>query len=144
MWYLWLIAAGVFFIIEIATVGFLIFWLGIGALLAMIVSFFTDSLLIQTAVFVISSSVLIPLTKPIVNKYFDDGKTIATNAYGLIGKIGVVTTAINTLDATGQVKVNGEIWSAKADEDIKQGTKVEILKIDGVKLIVKSKTPILN
>ena len=144
MWYLWLIAAGVFFIIEIATVGFLIFWLGIGALLAMIVSFFTDSLLIQTAVFVISSSVLIPLTKPIVNKYFDDGKTIAKNAYGLIGKIGVVTTAINTLDATGQVKVNGEIWSAKADEDIKQGTKVEILKIDGVKLIVKSKTPILN
>lgn len=144
MWYLWLIAAGIFFIIEIATVGFLIFWLGIGALFAMIASFFTDNLLIQTTVFVISSSVLIPLTKPIVNKYFDDGKTIATNAYSLIGKVGIVTTAINTLNSTGQVKVNGEIWSAKADEDIKQGTEVEILKIDGVKLIVKPKTPILN
>ncbi len=144
MWYLWLIAAGIFFIIEIATVGFLIFWLGIGALFAMVASFFTDNLLIQTTVFVISSSVLIPLTKPIVNKYFDDGKTIATNAYSLIGKVGIVTTAINTLNSTGQVKVNGEIWSAKADEDIKQGTEVEILKIDGVKLIVKPKTPILN
>jgi membrane protein implicated in regulation of membrane protease activity len=144
MWYLWLIAAGIFFIIEIATVGFLIFWLGIGALFAMVASFFTDNLLIQTTVFVISSSVLIPLTKPIVNKYFDDGKTIATNAYSLIGKVGIVTTEINTLNSTGQVKVNGEIWSAKADEDIKQGTEVEILKIDGVKLIVKPKTPILN
>ena len=144
MWYLWLISAGIFFIIEIATVGFLIFWLGIGALFAMVASFFTDNLLIQTTVFVISSSVLIPLTKPIVNKYFDDGKTIATNAYSLIGKVGIVTTAINTLNSTGQVKVNGEIWSAKADEDIKQGTEVEILKIDGVKLIVKPKTPILN
>ena len=144
MWYLWLIAAGIFFIIEIATVGFLIFWLGIGALFAMVASFFTDNLLIQTTVFVIFSSVLIPLTKPIVNKYFDDGKTIATNAYSLIGKVGIVTTAINTLNSTGQVKVNGEIWSAKADEDIKQGTEVEILKIDGVKLIVKPKTPILN
>ena len=144
MWYLWLIAAGIFFIIEIATVGFLIFWLGIGALFAMVASFFTDNLLIQTTVFVISSSVLIPLTKPIVNKYFDDGKTIATNAYSLIGKVGIVTTAINTLNSTGQVKVNGEIWSAKADEDIKQGTEVEVLKIDGVKLIVKPKTPILN
>ena len=144
MWYLWLIAAGIFFIIEIATVGFLIFWLGIGALFAMVASFFTDNLLIQTTVFVISSSVLIPLTKPIVNKYFDDGKTIATNAYSLIGKVGIVTTAINTLNSTGQVKDNGEIWSAKADEDIKQGTEVEILKIDGVKLIVKPKTPILN
>lgn len=144
MWYLWLIAAGIFFIIEIATIGFLIFWLGIGALFAMVASFFTDNLLIQTTVFVISSSVLIPLTKPIVNKYFDDGKTIATNAYSLIGKVGIVTTEINTLNSTGQVKVNGEIWSAKADEDIKQGTEVEILKIDGVKLIVKPKTPILN
>ena len=140
MWYLWLIAAGIFFIIEIATVGFLIFWLGIGALFAMVASFFTDNLLIQTTVFVISSSVLIPLTKPIVNKYFDDGKTIATNAYSLIGKVGIVTTEINTLNST----VNGEIWSAKANEDIKQGTEVEILKIDGVKLIVKPKTPILN
>ena len=144
MWYLWLIAAGIFFIIEIASVGFLIFWLGIGALFAMVASFFTDNLLIQTTVFVISSSVLIPLTKPIVNKYFDDGKTIATNAYSLIGKVGIVTTEINTLNSTGQVKVNGEIWSAKANEDIKQGTEVEILKIDGVKLIVKPKTPILN
>lgn len=144
MWYLWLIAAGIFFIIEIATVGFLIFWLGIGALFAMVASFFTDNLLIQTTVFVISSSVLIPLTKPIVNKYFDDGKTIVTNAYSLIGKVGIVTTEINTLNSTGQVKVNGEIWSAKANEDIKQGTEVEILKIDGVKLIVKPKTPILN
>lgn len=144
MWYLWLIAAGIFFIIEIATVGFLIFWLGIGALFAMVASFFTDNLLIQTTVFVISSSVLIPLTKPIINKYFDDGKTIATNAYSLIGKVGIVTTEINTLNSTGQVKVNGEIWSAKANEDIKQGTEVEILKIDGVKLIVKPKTPILN
>lgn len=120
------------------------FWLGIGALFAMVASFFTDNLLIQTTVFVISSSVLIPLTKPIVNKYFDDGKTIVTNAYSLIGKVGIVTTEINTLNSTGQVKVNGEIWSAKADEDIKQGTEVEILKIDGVKLIVKPKTPILN
>ena len=143
MWYLWLIAAGIFFIIEIATVGFLIFWLGIGALFAMVASFFTDNLLIQTTVFVISSSVLIPLTKPIVNKYFDDGKTIATNAYSLIGKVGIVTTPINVLDNTGQVKVNGEIWSAKADEDIMKGTEVEILKIDGVKLIVKPKAPVL-
>ena len=66
MWIFWLIAAGIFFIIEIATVGFLIFWLGIGALLAMITSLFTDNIIIQTAVFVISSAVLIPLTKPFV------------------------------------------------------------------------------
>ena len=44
------------------TVGFLILWLGIGSILAMIVSLFTDNLIIQTAVFVISSGLLIFLT----------------------------------------------------------------------------------
>ncbi len=139
LWYLWLIAAGIFFIVEIATTGFLIFWLGIGSILAMLTSFFTDSILIQTAVFVISSVILIPLTKPLVNKYIDKGNSVATNAFGLIGKIGIVTTDIDNLEATGQVKVNGEIWSAKSDSNIAKGTKVEIKQIDGVKLIVEPK-----
>lgn len=52
---------------------------------------------------------------------------------------GIVTADINSLESTGLVKVNGEVWSAKADENISKGTKVEVLKIDGVKLIVKPK-----
>ena len=63
MWQIWLIAAGVFLVLEIFTVGFLVFWLGIGCLLAMLVSFVTDSIIIQTAVFVISSGLLIFATK---------------------------------------------------------------------------------
>lgn len=139
MWYIWLIAAGIFFIAEMATTGFLIFWLGVGSILAMISSFITDSILIQTAVFVISSVILIPLTKIFINKYIDNGKSIVTNAYGIIGKTGIVTVDINIIESTGQVKVNGEVWSAKADINIPKGTEVEILKIDGVKLIVKPK-----
>ena len=69
MWQFWLIAAGVFFVSEMLTVGFLIFWLGVGSLLAMIVSLFTDNLIIQTAVFVVSSVLLIFLTKPFVEKF---------------------------------------------------------------------------
>ena len=53
MWQVWLIIAGLFFVGEIATVGFLIFWFGIGALIAMIVSFFTSNIIIQTTIFVI-------------------------------------------------------------------------------------------
>ena len=68
MWQFWLIAAGIFFVGEIITVGFLIFWLGIAALITMVVSFFTSNLIIQTAVFVISSAILIFATKPLVNK----------------------------------------------------------------------------
>lgn len=144
MWYLWLIAAGIFFVAEMITTGFLIFWLGVGSLLAMITSFITDSIFIQTAVFVISSVILIPLTKPLVKKYIDTGKSTVTNAFGIIGKTGIVTVDINTLESTGQIKVNGEIWSAKADTNIPKGTKVEVLKIDGVKLIVTPKVESLS
>ena len=59
MWQIWLIAAGVFIIGEIITVGFLLFWLGIASLIAMVVSFFTSNVLIQMTIFVISSAILI-------------------------------------------------------------------------------------
>ena len=138
MWYLWLIAAGVFFIIEIATVGFLIFWLGIGALLAMLTSFITDNIAIQTAVFVVTSAVLIPLTKPFVDK-FTRKDSMPTNSYSLIGKKGIVTKEINSINGTGHVKVNGEIWSAKTEDEslIPQSAEIKVVSIDGVKLIVK-------
>ena len=62
-------------IAEIITVGFLIFWLSIGSLFAMITSLFTDNLVIQTAVFVISSTILIFVTKPFVKKFATNKKS---------------------------------------------------------------------
>ena len=145
MWSFWLIAAGIFFIVEIATVGFLIFWLGIGSLLAMITSFITDNIFIQTIVFVVSSCILIPLTKPLADK-FAGKETIPTNSYSLINKRGIVIQDIDSIKGVGQVKVNGEIWSAKTEDDSKivKNTEVEVLKIDGVKLIVSPVKTNLN
>lgn len=138
MWYIWLIAAGIFFIGEIITVGFLIFWLGIGSLLAMLVSLITDSVLIQIATFVISSTILILFTKPLA-KRITKSDNVVTNSFSLINKTGIVLSEINNLESMGQVKVNGEIWSAKSEDNstIEEGTRIKVLKIDGVKLIVE-------
>ena len=141
MWQFWLIAAGIFLIGEIFTVGFLIFWLGIAAILAMIVSLFVDNILVQTAVFVIASALLLLFTKPFVDKYINkDKKTVATNAFSLIGKKGVVIKEINgSTSSFGQVKVAEEIWSAISEDgsSIPENAEIEVVKIDGVKLIVK-------
>jgi len=141
MWYIWLILAGIFLIVEIMTVGFLIFWLSIGSLFAMIVSFFTENVAIQTAVFVISSTVLIFATKPFVKKFATNKNPIQTNVYSIIGKVGIVTREINSIHSTGQIKVDGETWSAIGanDTNIPEGTEVKILEVKGVKTIV---TPI--
>ena len=137
MWQIWLLIAGVCLIVEIMTVGFLIFWLSIGALLALIVSFFTNNLIIQMAVFVISSTILIFATKPFVKK-FAHNNNAKTNVYSNIGKVGVVTQDIDSIQAIGQIKVDGEVWSAVGVNNIQipKGTEVEITEIKGVKAIV--------
>ncbi len=138
MWQIWLIIAGLFFVAEMITVGFLVFWLGVGALFAMIVSFFTSNLIAQTSVFVISSALLILITKPFVKK-FVDVKPTKTNAFSIIGKKALVIKEINNINSTGQIKVNGEVWTAETEDDkvIPEGSEVEILEIKGVKVVVK-------
>ena len=140
MWQFWLIVAGVFFLGEIFTTGFLIFWLGIGALLAMITSIFTDNLVIQTAVFVVSSALLLFLTRPFVNKYARPDKDgTVTNAKSIVGRKAVVTEDIDPIKSVGLVKVGEEIWSAMSEnqELIPKDTKVEITDLQGVKVVVK-------
>lgn len=138
MWQIWLIISGVCFIAEIITVGFLVFWFGVGALIAMVVSFFTSSIIIQTTVFVISSAILLFATKPFVKKFLDV-KPTNTNAFSIIGKRALVIKEINSVHSTGQIKINGEVWSAESEnnETIPEGSEVEISYIKGVKAIVK-------
>ena len=74
MWQVWLIISGICFILEIMTIGFLVFWFAIGALITSFVSLFTSNIIIQTTVFILSSTALIFLTKPFVNKFSSSDK----------------------------------------------------------------------
>ena len=139
MWWFWVITAGIFFVIEIMTVGFLVFWLGLAALLAACTSFFTSNLLIQTVVFVISSTLFIIFTRPIVNKFLklDKNTSTPTNIYSIIGKEGIVIENIDTLEFTGKVKVAGQYWTAISDTNIEKDTHIKVLEVQGVKLKVE-------
>lgn len=138
MWQIWLIIAILFFILEMMGPGFLLFWVGVGALLTMVVSIFVDNIAIQLGIFTISSTALLFCTRPFVKK-FSKNDTVPTNAYSFIGKTGIVIKEINPIKGIGQIKVNGEIWSAKpsSDDIIAEGELVTVLKIDGVKAIVE-------
>lgn len=138
-WIVWLLIAGFFFVAEMITVGFLVFWIAIGALITCLVSLiFPSNILIQVLVWVISSTILMIFTRPLVNKYVKT-KDTATNVYTILGKTAVVTEEINNILGKGQVKVDSDVWSAKSEDGkiIAKGCPVEILKIDGVKVIVR-------
>ena len=139
MWYVWLIIAGAFVILEIATMGFLVFWFAVGALAAMILSFFVENIFVQSLVFLIVSTILLFATKPFVNKVMPKDSFVKTNSYSIEGKIGKVTIDIEPIEGKGQIKVGTEAWSAKSADDtfIAKDTEVEIVEINGVKAIVK-------
>lgn len=138
MWKIWILISGLFVIIEMMTVGFLVFWFAVGALFAMVFSLFVENIIAQTTIFIISSTILILLTRPLVEK-FTKKDIIKTNAYSIIGKKAIVTKDIDAKNNSGQITINGEIWSAKGKTGItyEKGSEVEIISIDGVKAIVK-------
>ncbi len=141
MLWIWLVLLIAFVVIEAATAQLVTIWFAVGSLGALIVSLFTDSLPIQIAVFVIISLIAIAITRPLAKK-ITDAKIQATNADMYIGKEGVVTECINNVEATGVVKVSGSVWTARTEDDktiIPEGAHIEVIRIEGVKLIVKIK-----
>ena len=90
MWQIWLIVAGFFLILEIITTGFLVFWFSIGALIAMCSSFFIENVIVQTAIFLISSTILLFITKSFVQKITKKDANVKTNVYSIENKIGKV------------------------------------------------------
>ena len=105
----------------------------------MLVSFFTENAIIQTLVFLISSTALLFITKPFVNKVTFKDSSVKTNAFKIEGKLAKVIKDIDPIEGKGQIKINGEIWSAKSYNDtyISTDTDVIIEKLDGVKALVK-------
>lgn len=137
MWKIWLIISGICLIVESFTLGFFVFWFSIGAIFALITSLFTTNIIIQSTVFVITSTLLLLLTKPLIKKFVKTPKTKPTNVYSIIGKEGIVLETIDSINGTGKVKVNGELWSAISDSNIEKNEKIKVINVNGVKLKVE-------
>lgn len=138
----WLVAIIVLLLIEIFTLGLASIWFAGGALVAFLISLFSDNLILEIAAFIIVSFVLLYFTRPIAVKYFNS-KRVKTNYESLEGSTGKVLETIDNFNGTGVVMVNGLEWTARAYEDstvIKEGKKVLIREVSGVKLIVEEES----
>lgn len=135
----WLIIFFILLVIELITVGLVSLWFMAGSLVTFIVSYFTDNLFIQLPIFLVTSILFLIFTRPLINKYFRKN-IIKTNVNKLIGEEGIVLEDV-TKTNMGKVKVDGQIWSAINHEKgrIKKDEEIEVLAIEGVKLIVRKK-----
>lgn len=134
----WAVAFVVFLIAEIATLNALVsVWFAVGALASMLsVIFFDLSFVWQLGIFVIVSTFVLIITRPLVRKI--QGKTVATNYELDVSKPAVVIEPINNQLGQGRVKLDGVDWSARSEngELIEEGTIVTVKVVDGSKLIV--------
>ncbi len=139
MVWVWLALLVLFIITEVATVQLTTVWFAGGALISLLLAAFgVKNIVIQIAVFLAVSIVLLIATRPLVKKYINK-KSQPTNADRCIGSQAIVTEEINNLLGKGTAKVNGVEWTARSEngEILEAGSTVTVTKIDGVKLIVK-------
>ena len=139
-WVIWLVIAVIMFIIEAVTTGLATLWFGIGAVVAMIMDLCGASVPAQVIVMAVVSIVCFVLCMIWVRPKLESlrKKNIQrTNADRLIGREGTVIVPLNGIEGKGQVKIDGQVWSAKADSDIGEGIKVTVKAIEGVKLVVE-------
>lgn len=138
----WLILLIVLVVIEIITLGLTTIWFAGGALVTFILAMLDVSPVIQWAVFCAVSLVLLFGTRPWALRFFNSQKQEKTNVDSLLGKTAVVTAEIHNLEGRGEVFVNGLTWTARTEKDsevIPKDTHVEIIAVEGVKLIVREK-----
>ena len=136
---LWLVVLIVSIGVEVATLGLTSIWFAGGAVVAVIVAAFHGPVWLQILLFFAVSLLLLFFTRPVAVRYFNKDR-VRTNVESMIGRQAIVTSEIDNLQGIGQVTVGGQEWSARTEADgmnLQPGTVVDIVAVNGVKLIVK-------
>ena len=135
--FIWLGLVVLFLIVEAATVTMVSLWFAGGALAALAVSVLGGGFLLQMAAFLVVSTGLLAMLRPLARKHFTP-KLVRTNVDSVIGMEGYVTADIDNVAATGTVKLGAMEWTARSVDGstIKSGTRVKAEKIEGVKVFV--------
>jgi len=139
MQWIWLGLVVFFTLVELHTYSLTTVWLAIAALVMVFLSLLLESLSLpaQLLIFLAISAVLLIFTRPLAIRKFRMGKT-KTNVDSLVGEHAPVTKAITEFER-GEVRIRGQVWSAVSDDglEIAEGNKCEILRVEGVKLVVR-------
>ena len=139
---IWAIAIVIFVAAEAATVGLVSIWFALGSLAALLSALMKAPLWLQIVWFFVVSIALLLLTRPLAQRFVNT-KVQPTNADMVIGREALVTEAIDNVRGSGAVNAEGKIWTARSEDDavtFAAGERVSVLRIEGVKLIVRKKT----
>ena len=143
--YGWAIVWAVVFIAalwaEAETCEMVAMWFLPGAVASLVLALCNLDWWIQIVVFIALSTLFLVLAKTVFKKYLI--KKVGqekTDTDLLIGQSARVVEDIDNFEERGAVKINGQIWTARMENDSEkaaEGESVVIVEIKGVKLICK-------
>jgi membrane protein implicated in regulation of membrane protease activity len=137
-WVIWLIVAVVLAVGEIATLGFFLAPFAGGAAVAALLAAFDAGTTAEAAAFLVVSLVLLAALRPLARSH-QKGRALKMGTAALVGQTAIVMERIANDEGVGCVKLDGEIWTARAYDDdaiIEPGTKVHVLEIRGATALV--------
>lgn len=142
IWHFWVIAALLFFIVEIFTPGFAMACISIGAIGGAVASACGLEFGWQILIFAVATALSLAFIRPFIVKLFfkEKDKNTPTNADALIGRTAIVTESIDADRNQGRVKIDGDDWKAVSQDGriFKAGTKVKVVGINSIVLTVKA------
>ena len=124
---------------EIATLSFFLAPFAGGALVAAVVAGAGGGTAVSLVAFLVVSIVLLAALRPIALRHMRQAPRLRTGTAALVGKSGVVTERISNDEGVGCVRIEGEVWTARAfdeDEVIEAGKRVQVLEIRGATALV--------
>jgi membrane protein implicated in regulation of membrane protease activity len=135
-WILWVVFGVILIIAETFTLGFVLFWFGLGALAAALVGLLGLGFVWQFVAFAVVSIALTLLSRTIFANYYshNDENAVKTGVDALPGQIGTVTSASRGALREGAVKVYGSTWTAfpgEGEDPLAEGEKVEVIRVQG-------------
>jgi len=143
MIWIWLTVMILALVCEGCTTALVSIWFVPPAIISMILAILEVDVWVQVVVFFVVSIASIVLFHSFFKKKLANSKKKATNTDILMGEKAVVVEDIDNLTSVGCVKINGQLWSARAEtegEKISVGEVVEIVAVKGVKLVCRKTT----
>jgi membrane protein implicated in regulation of membrane protease activity len=138
-WVLWLIAAALFAVGEMLTLGFFLAPFAVGAGGAALVSAIGAGTVISLAVFLVVSLLVLLVVRPIARSHRHTPPALRTGTAALVGREALVLERIANREGMGCVRIDGEVWTARAyddDETLEVGTPVHVVEIRGATALV--------
>jgi membrane protein implicated in regulation of membrane protease activity len=139
----WALTTLAFIIAEIITIQLVSIWFAAGAFVTMLFAYFKSPGFVgELIIFIVTSALLLIITYPLL-KNWRHVKHVGTNSELEIGRSASVIEEIDHVKGTGRVRLNGVDWSAVSadgDDIIPAGAIVTVVRVQGAKLFVTSKT----